>query len=46
MLIAVLTWAIYTVLLNRIRDGLSQLATLTIVAVLALPPLIIIGATN
>lgn len=43
MLVAALTWAIYTVLLNRIRGELSPLATLTIVTVLALPPLGIIG---
>ena len=43
MLVAALTWAIYTVLLNRIRGALSPLATLTIVTVLALPPLGIIG---
>jgi drug/metabolite transporter (DMT)-like permease len=43
MLVAALTWAIYTVLLNRIRSALSPLATLTIVTVLALPPLGIIG---
>ena len=43
MLVAALTWATYTVLLNRIRGELSPLATLTIVAVLALPPLGIIG---
>jgi drug/metabolite transporter (DMT)-like permease len=43
MLIAALTWAIYTVLLNRTRSNLSPLATLTIVTVLALPPLGLIG---
>ena len=43
MLIAALTWAIYTILLNRMRGELSPLATLTIVAVLALPPLGVIG---
>ena len=43
MLIAALTWAIYTILLNRMRGALSPLATLTIVAVLALPLLGVIG---
>ncbi len=43
MLVAALSWAIYTVLLNRVRGELSPLATLTTVAVLALPPLGIIG---
>ena len=43
MLIAALMWAIYTILLNRTRGALSLLATLTIVAVLALPPLGVIG---
>lgn len=43
MLIAALTWAIYTILLNRMRGELSPLATLTTVAVLALPLLGVIG---
>jgi drug/metabolite transporter (DMT)-like permease len=43
MLVAALTWAIYTILLNRMRGALSPLATLTIVAVLAVPPLGVIG---
>jgi drug/metabolite transporter (DMT)-like permease len=43
MLVAALVWAIYTILLNRTRGALSPLATLTIVALLALPPLIVIG---
>jgi drug/metabolite transporter (DMT)-like permease len=43
MVIAALMWAIYTILLNRTRGALSLLATLTIVAVLALPPLGVIG---
>jgi drug/metabolite transporter (DMT)-like permease len=43
MLVATLMWAIYTILLNRTRDALSPLAMLTIVAVLALPPLSVIG---
>jgi drug/metabolite transporter (DMT)-like permease len=43
MLVAALSWAIYTVLLNRTRGALSPLAILTIVAVLALPPLGVIG---
>jgi drug/metabolite transporter (DMT)-like permease len=43
MLVAALSWAIYTVLLNRMSGTLSPLATLTIVTVLALPPLGIIG---
>jgi drug/metabolite transporter (DMT)-like permease len=43
MLVAALMWAIYTILLNRMRGELSPLATLTIVAVLALPPLGVIG---
>ena len=43
MLLAALMWAIYTILLNRTRGALSLLATLTIVAVLALPPLGVIG---
>jgi drug/metabolite transporter (DMT)-like permease len=43
MLVAALTWAIYTILLNRMRGALSPLATLTIVTVLAVPPLGAIG---
>ena len=43
MLVAALTWAIYTILLNRMRGALSPLATLTIVSVLAVPPLGVIG---
>ena len=43
MLVAALTWAIYTILLNRMRGALSPLATLTIVTVLAVPPLGVIG---
>ncbi len=43
MLVAALSWAIYTVILNRIRGELSPLATLTTVALLALPPLGVIG---
>ena len=43
MLVAALTWAIYTVLLNRTRGELSPLATLTLVVVLALPPLGVVG---
>lgn len=43
MLVAALMWAIYTILLNRTRGALSPLATLTIVSVLALPPLGVIG---
>ena len=43
MFVAALIWAIYTILLNRMRGALSPLATLTIVTVLALPPLGIIG---
>jgi drug/metabolite transporter (DMT)-like permease len=43
MLIAALLWAIYTILLNRMRRALSPLGTLTIVAILALPPLSVIG---
>ena len=43
MLIAALSWAIYTILLNRMRGALSPLATLTIVTVLALPPLGVTG---
>jgi drug/metabolite transporter (DMT)-like permease len=43
MLVAAFVWAIYTVLLNSMRSSLSPLATLTIVAVLALPFLGVIG---
>jgi drug/metabolite transporter (DMT)-like permease len=43
MLVAALMWAVYTILLNRMRGELSPLATLTIVTVLALPPLGVIG---
>ena len=43
MVLAALSWAIYTVVLNRTRADLSPLATLTIVTVLALPPLGIVG---
>jgi drug/metabolite transporter (DMT)-like permease len=43
MLVAALVWAIYTILLNRITGTLSPLATLTIMTVLALPPLTLIG---
>ena len=43
MLVAALTWAIYTILLNRMRGALSPLATLTIVSVIAVPPLGVIG---
>jgi len=43
MLVAALVWAIYTILLNRMRGALSPLATLTIVALLALPPLSVMG---
>lgn len=43
MLVAALLWAIYTILLNRTRGSLSPLATLTIVAVLALPLLGVVG---
>jgi drug/metabolite transporter (DMT)-like permease len=43
MLVAALLWAIYTILLNRTRGALSLLATLTIVALLALLPLGVIG---
>lgn len=43
MLIAALLWAVYTVLLNHMKGTLTPLATLTIVAVLALPPLSVLG---
>ena len=43
MLVAALVWAIYTILLNRMTGTLSPLATLTIITVLALPPLSVIG---
>jgi drug/metabolite transporter (DMT)-like permease len=43
MVLAALSWAIYTVVLNRTRADLSPLATLMIVTVLALPPLGIVG---
>jgi drug/metabolite transporter (DMT)-like permease len=43
MLIAALSWAIYTVLLNRTTGTLTPLGTLTIVAILGLPPLSAIG---
>jgi drug/metabolite transporter (DMT)-like permease len=43
MLVAALAWAIYTILLNHVRGALSPLATLTIVALLALLPLSVIG---
>jgi drug/metabolite transporter (DMT)-like permease len=43
MLVAALVWAIYTILLNRMTGTLSPLATLTIITVLALPPLAVIG---
>jgi drug/metabolite transporter (DMT)-like permease len=43
MLVAALAWAIYTILLNRVRGALSPLATLTILALIALLPLSVIG---
>src|ERR671933_2440377 len=43
MLAAALVWAVYTILLNHARGALSPLVTLTIVALLALPPLGIVG---
>jgi drug/metabolite transporter (DMT)-like permease len=43
MLVAALVWAIYTILLNRMTGTLSPLAILTIITVLALPPLSVIG---
>ncbi len=43
MVLATLSWAIYTIVLNHMRADLSPLATLTIVTVLALPPLAAVG---
>jgi drug/metabolite transporter (DMT)-like permease len=43
MLVAALVWAIYTILLNRMTGALSPLATLTIITMLALPPLCVFG---
>jgi drug/metabolite transporter (DMT)-like permease len=43
MLLAALLWAVYTVLSQRVLRSLSPLSTTTITALLALPPLALIG---
>lgn len=43
MLLAAFLWAVYTVLSQRVLRSLSPLATTTITALLALPPLALIG---
>jgi drug/metabolite transporter (DMT)-like permease len=46
MVLAALLWAIYTVMSQRVLRSLSTLAITTITALLALPPLILVGGTN
>jgi len=43
MLLAAVSWAIYTVLLNRTTGVLIPLSTLTVVTILGLPPLSVVG---
>lgn len=43
MLLAAVSWAIYTVLLNRTTGVLTPLSTLTVITILGLPPLSVVG---